>query len=554
MTVAAQAAGDHLDVVLVVVTLLGGLALFLHGLDRVTDSLKLLAGDRMRAVLERLTANRFAGAATGAAVTAVIQSSSVTTVLVVGFITSGLMTLGQSIGVILGADVGTTITAQIIAFDVGRYALAAVAAGFAWSFFSRGDDRRNQGLLVMGLGLVFFGMSVMSDAVSPLRTNDVFLDAMASMENPAAAIAAAAAFTAAVQSSSATIGIVIVLAGQGLVTLDAGIALVLGANVGTSATALIAAAGKPREAMRAAAVHALTKAAGVALWIGFIGGLGDLVSAIGGGTGRRIANAHTIFNVVNTALFIGFTPQLGRLAERLVPDRPEPAELAVKARYLDRELLKTPSLALDRARLELLRMADRARRMVAAILPAMLHGTRGQLLDIEAMDDEIDSLHGQIITYLGKVSQTRLSEASSEELSALLAAANDLEAIGDIVETNLVALGLARLQQGLVVSEVTTDKLTEFHRMVQEALELAMLALTQRNVEAAGAVVSMKTIVNDLERVTLDHEADRLVAPEPHRVATYRFEIDIVANLKRVFYFTKRIARLAVPPQHRAGL
>jgi phosphate:Na+ symporter len=551
---AAVQAGEQLDVVLVVVTLVGGLALFLYGLDRVTDSLKLLAGDRMRAVLERLTANRFAGAATGAVVTAVIQSSSVTTVLVVGFITSGLMTLGQSIGVILGADVGTTITAQIIAFEVGRYALAVVAAGFALSFFARRDDRHHQGLLVMGLGLVFFGMSVMSDAVAPLRSNEGFLDAMASMENPVLGIAAAAVFTAVVQSSSATIGIVIVLAGQGLVTLDAGIALVLGANVGTSATALIAAAGKPREAMRAAVVHTVTKLAGAALWIGFIGGLGDLVAAIGGGTGRRIANAHTIFNVVNTAVFIGFTPQLARLAERLVPDRPESEELAVKAKYLDRELLKTPSLALDRARLELLRMADRARRMVAAIMPAVLGGTRMRLLDIEAMDDEIDALHGQIVTYLGKVSQTRLNEASSEELNALLAAANDLEAIGDIVETNLVALGLARLEQGLIVSDVTAQKLTEFHGVVSEALELAMMALTQRNVEAAGAVVTMKHTVNDLEQVTLDHEADRLVAPEPRRVATYRFEIDVVANLKRIFYFTKRIARLAVPAEHRAGL
>ena len=356
----ATVADGDIDTVLLIITLTGGLAIFLLGLERLTESLRLIAGTRMRTVLRRLTANKFLGALTGAGVTAIIQSSSVTTVLVVGFISSGLMTLSQSIGVIMGANVGTTVTAQIIAFDLSRWALAIVATGFGVSFFSKKDDRRTWGVLVMGLGLVFFGMGLMADAMEPLRSYQPFIDFMARMENPILGIAAAAVFTALVQSSSATTGVVIVLAAQGLITLEAGIALILGANIGTSVTAQLAAMGKPREAQQAAMVHTLFNVIGVVIWIPFIGLLSTVVDSAGGGLARQIANAHTIFNVANLGLFIWFSDQLANLVQRLLPLRPE-EDRRVRARYLDRQLLRTPPLALDRARLELLRAADRVR-------------------------------------------------------------------------------------------------------------------------------------------------------------------------------------------------
>jgi len=202
-------ASSAIDVPLIIITMGGGLALFLFGLDQLSDSLKLIAGDRMRRLLSRLTTNRFAGLATGAGVTAVIQSSSVTTVLVVGFITSGVMSLSQSVGVIIGANVGTTVTAQIIAFKVTKYALALVAIGFGTSFFARKETRRLYGTMILGLCLVFFGMAVMSDAMDPLRSSQTFIDALARAENPLIGVLAAALFTAIVQSSSATTGVVI---------------------------------------------------------------------------------------------------------------------------------------------------------------------------------------------------------------------------------------------------------------------------------------------------------------------------------------------------------
>lgn len=542
-----------IDFLTLAIGLLGGLAIFLFGMDRMTESLKVVAGDRLRAVLERLTTNRFAGLATGAGITAVIQSSSVTTVLVVGFITSGLMTLEQSLGVIMGANIGTTITAQIVSFNVTKYALLLVAAGFGATVFAKRQHRVAQGTVIMGLGLIFFGMVIMGEAMEPLRTYEPFIDAMAAMERPMVGILTAAAFTALVQSSSATTGVVIVLASQGLITAEAGIALVLGANVGTSATALLAVIGKPREAARAAVAHTLFNVAGVLLWVLFIDGLSAFVGALGGGTAREIANAHTTFNLINAALFIGFTGQIARLVERLVPNRSAEAEAKIKTKYLDKSLISTPPLALDRARLELLRMADRVRTMLAGILPAILDGNRDDLVAIQTSDDEVDALHGYIIRYLGHIGQGEMSEASSKELVNLMEATNNLEAIGDLIETNLVSLGFGRIEEVLVVSPATRAVLEEYLGTVQEALDFAMVALTQKNESAARQVEAMKKEVESLERAASLHEAERLMVDEPNRVATYRLEVDILANLKRIFYFSGRIARLAIPVADRSS-
>ena len=545
-TAASEAASTDIDTLVLVTTLFGGLAIFLLGMDRMTESLRLVAGSRLRTVLAKLTSNRFTGLLTGAGVTAVIQSSSVTTVLVVGFISSGLMTLEQAISVIVGANVGTTITAQIIAFEVETLALAAVAIGFGVTFFSKRLDRQAQGNVVMGLGLVFFGMTLMGDVMSPLRSSETFIDLMARLENPFLGILVGAAFTALVQSSSATTGIVIVLAQQGLITLDTGIALVLGANVGTSITALLAALGKPRDAMRAAVAHTLFNVGGVLIWLPFLNLLSNTTADLGGGTAREIANAHTTFNVANALIFIWFVPQMAALVTRLVPDRGGEGP-TVKAKYLDPELLRTPALALDRARQELRRMGNRVSGMLDAVLPAILSGTRWTLLEIAQMDDEVDDLHAQIIEYLGEVSRRSLAEDLTSELLALMEATNDLEAIGDIIETNLVGLGLARVEQGLEVSEQTQSVLVEFHSAVSEALDEAVDAVAELDARAGKSVGKMKRDINALEEAAAAHQAERLIDDAPDRVANYRLEIDVVANLKRVFYFAKRMARTAAP-------
>ena len=537
--------------------LLGGLALFLYGLDLMADALKAVAGERMKDILASLTSNRFLGAVTGAVVTAIINSSSVTTVLLVGFISAGLMSLAQSIGVIMGANIGSTVTAQLIAFKVSEAALLFIACGFAMLFVSRIERIRHYGGILMGLGLIFLGMGIMSEAMTPLRSYQPFLDVMAHLENPLVGILVGTVFTALIQSSAATTGITIVLASQGLLNLPAGIALAFGANIGTCATALLAAIGKPREAVRAAVAHVVFNVAGVLLFVGFIDQLASLVEAISpthaelsgaarlsAEVPRQIANAHTLFNVLNTLLFIGFTGQIARVVEWLVPDRPLDEEaLVVQARYLDEELLATPSLALDRARLEVLRMGERVQEMMTRILPAILSGNKETLRDIERMDDDVDTLHGYILTYLGKISRLTLTEGQTNELMRLMEAVNDLENIGDTIETNLVVLGRARIDQGVSISQPTREVLTGLHSAVDKALQAAVHAVSQKNDLAARNVTSMKQEISRIADSAAAHEAQRLVAVEPKRIPAYTLEIDIIEKLKRIYYFAKRMAK-----------
>ena len=563
LQVAAQAVAQETTSDLAVGTLLiglfGGLALFLFGMEQMATSLKAVAGERMKSTLARLTDNRFMGVITGAGVTAVIQSSSVTTVLIVGFISAGLMSFTQSIGVILGADIGTTITAQIIAFKVTKYALALVAAGFAALSFAKTERFRLQGGLVMGLGLVFFGMAVMGEAMEPLRSYEPFLDLMGNMENPLLGIIVAATFTALVQSSSATIGIIIVMAGQGLVSLPAGIALLLGANIGTTVTAVIASIGRPREALRSAVAHVLFKVVGVIIWVFAIDQLASLstwlspgapgltgIDRVAAETPRQIANAHTIFNVINTLLFLPFTAQFARLIERIVPDRPLEEEAVIRAKYLTAALINTPTLALDRARLEILHMGNRVRDMYALSLPALIRGSHAELDEVEASDDAIDALHGQIIEYLGEISKTSLTNKETDELLRLMEATNDIENIGDILETNLVQLGRERIESNVLISAETEAVITEYHEVVGRALDAALQAVAQRSVEAGQSVIAMKKQINELGESAAIHQARRLVATEPNRLPAYKIEIDILANLKRIYYFTKRLARVVV--------
>lgn len=562
VTLAAEKESGEIAWMTMGMGLFGGLAIFLFGMDQMAESLKAVAGERMKLILAKLTTNRFMGAITGAFVTAVIQSSSVTTVLVVGFITAGLMSMAQSIGVIMGANIGTTITAQIVAFKVTKAALLMVAVGFSMMFFSKQEKIKQYGGMIMGLGLVFFGMVVMGDAMKPLRSYQPFLDLMASMDNPLIGILIAAAFTGLVQSSSATTGIVIVMASQGFISLHAGIALAFGANIGTCVTALLASIGKPREAVRAAVVHILFNILGVLVWIGLIGQLANVVTTISpvyeglSGTAklaaeapRQIANAHTIFNIANTLIFIWFTGPIARLVEYLVPDKPLDKKLIIAPKYLDEELIETPSLALERTRLEIGHMGERVQEMMDRMMSAILTGDRDSLLALAKLDDEVDILHGHIITYLSRISAKALTEDQTKQFVRLMDAVNDLENIGDIIETDLVALGEKRIEQGVTVSEQTQLLLKAFHHEVAGTVRQAISAVKDNDEKAAQEVIAMKGEISRLTEKAQLHQTERLIAKEPGRVEAYALEIDLIEKLKRIYYFAKRMAKDVVPEE-----
>ena len=536
--------------------LFGGLALFLFGMDVMTQALKSAAGDYMKDILGKLTRNRFVGVGMGAFVTAIIQSSSVTTVILVGFISAGLMSMSQSVAVIIGANIGTTITAQILAFKVTKIALPLVAGGFLLSATAKKENWRQTGMIILGLGLVFYGMSIMSTSLNPLRTYEPFVQFMISMQNPLLGAAVGALFTAVVQSSSATTGILIVMASQGLIGLESAIAIALGANIGTCVTAGLASIGKPREAVRAAVVHTLFNVTGVLIWLAFIPQLAEFaywVSPTASGltgtaqlaaeTPRQIANVHTFFNIINALLFIGFTTQIARLVEWMIPDRPIRLDQDMLPKYLDDDLLATPAIALEATRQEVKRLGKRVRKMVKNIMPAAITGTRAELEDIAEMDKVVDARHLAIIEFLGQVSLAKLSKRQSKELMQLAEIANELEHLGDRIATGMVTSAGKRIDEDVNVSPQTAEILTNYHSEVLATLDDALKAVASQDASLAKEARQRKKDVTQLSRDIAAHGLDRLTADEPNRLKTYAREMEVMEILKGVFTIARRIAQ-----------
>jgi phosphate:Na+ symporter len=380
---------------------------------------------------------------------------------------------------------------------------------------------------------------------------------MREIDKPGWAILAAALFTAVIQSSSATMGVIIALASQGLVSLETGIALMFGANIGTCATAILASIGRPREAVRVAVVHVLFKVVGVLLWIAFIAQLASAVRWIspahadleGAGrlaaeTPRQIANAHTLFNVANALFFIGFVGPLAGLMRLVVPEKREEALEGAGPKYLDDLLLRTPDLALDRVRLELERLGACAQRMVLAAPTAVLRGTEADLARLREMDDDVDALHRAIIGYLGRLSRRDLSGEQSREVGRYLATATYMENIGDVIETNIFELGHDRLRHDFVISPQTRDVVRGFFDKTSWAVDRSIEAFVNGDPDAAREVIDAKPQVTRLANDAEDHLARRLTAGEPDRLVAFRIETDLIEAIKRIYYFAKRIAKL----------
>jgi phosphate:Na+ symporter len=542
--------------------LFGGLALFLFGMDIMTKALKLTAGDHMKELLARFTRNRFVGAGMGAIITSIVQSSSVTTVLLVGFISAGVMSMSQSIPVIIGANIGTTVTAQILAFKVTKLALVLIALGFLLSVVAKKGYWRQYGLMLLGLGLIFYGMSVMSEGMEPLRSYEPFISFMLTLKNPLLAIIIGAVFTAVVQSSSATAGIMIAMAGQGLIGLEPAIALILGSNIGTCITAGLASIGKPREAVRTAVVHTLFNVAGALLWVAFIPQLAEIarwlspvhndlngLARLAAESPRQIANVHTVFNLANACIFIGFTTQMARLVEWMVPDKPIRVCDDFLPKYLDNSLLITPSIALEATNREIARMGAFTRNIVDESMLLALTGNTFEVRGIAAKDKVIDSLYYHIIEYLSLVSSSDLSSSQSKRLVNLIQTANGFERIGDIIATDLVVSSTKRIKENVVVSEQTVKVLMNFHREVVKALDSVLMAVSNGDTKLAENVKTMKHDVARMNKEITRYKIQRLTADAPNRIATYAREVEIVDIIDNIFRVVRRISRFQTNPK-----
>jgi phosphate:Na+ symporter len=519
---------------LMLIALFGGMALLLYGMQLVGEGLQLAAGGRMRQILGSITNNRFKGMMVGAFITAVIQSSSATTVMLVGFASSGLMDLTQTIGVILGADIGTTVTVQLIAFQIFDYALLLVGVGFLLIFASRRKIFRYAGQAILGFGFIFFAMKIMSDAMVPLRQSPIVKALLVSLgDQPLLGIIVAAIFSALVHSSAATIGLALTLSVQGLLPLAAAIPVIFGANIGTCATALASSIGTKPEAKRVAMAHTFFKVVGVLVYLPFIQPFVRLVELTATDVPRQVANAHTLFNVGITALFLPFSGVMARFISSLVSEDKEGGGL-FGPRYLDEHMLETPALALGQATREALRMADIVSEMFTKTV-VTFSGENLELIEfVQEKDDQVDTLDREIKHYLTKLSQQSLTDEQSKREIGILAFANNMENIGDIVDKNLMDLAKKKLSKAVHFSEPGLKEIVLLHKKVLQNLELAISAFASNDPALAQQVLEHKLEISQTERKFRQAHIQRLHEGYRESIDTSEIHLDVLTNLKRI--------------------
>ena len=544
--------------------LFGGLSLFLYGMAKMSDGLKKAAGNQMRNILATLTKNRVVALFVGAFVTMVIQSSSATTVMLVSFVQANLMTYVQSIGIILGANIGTTITAQLVAFKLTDYALLMIAVGFALTVFSKKESLRHIGEAILGFGILFFGMKIMSDSMYPLRSFQPFIDTMKGLENPFFGLMIGAAFTALIQSSSAFTGIVIVLAQQGLLTLEAGIPLILGANIGTCVTAGLASIGTIREAKRVAIAHVLFNIGGVMIFVWLIPPLAELVrslSSVSGLSGmeklaaetpRQIANAHTIFNISVGLIFLPFTGILAKQVYRLLPRIEETKGIKPALWHLDDSQIATPAIAVKLAQTEMLRMIKILSRMLDACFHPFINDepkrdevyAQLSLIDgIDMREEKIDFLEEHITNYLFQVSRGELNASQAEEAFALISMADNMESVGDIIHRNIVPLIYKKQALKEPFSTEGEKELVAFHMKVAKQMSRLSEAFSELDLEMAQKVLKKDVKYQNLEAKYKQAHLMRVQKEKTKSVETHEVHMELMDMLKQINVYIGNIAK-----------
>jgi phosphate:Na+ symporter len=572
----SSAQTDEISWGFMIIGLFGGLALFLYGMEKMSEGMKKAAGNKMRSILAALTNNRVIGFMVGAFVTMVIQSSSATTVMLVSFVQADLMSFAQSLGVILGADIGTTITAQLIAFKLTDYALLMIAVGFGLRMLGESDNLKSTGDILLGFGLLFFGMKLMGDAMKPLRTYPAFIDLMKGLENPILGLLIGAVFTALIQSSSAFTGIVIVLAQQGLLTLEAGIPLVFGANIGTCITAGLSSIGTSREAKRVAMAHVLFKVGGVLLFIFWIPTFASFIHSIaekfGSNTARQIANAHTIFNISLGLIFLPFTVIFARLLLKILPKEKTVKGVLPATWHLDEGLIETPEFAINLARSEISRMAKLLGRMLRAIIIPFMsdatlinrdvkHKEEANLFikeiptqdeifpeltlmeGIDMREEKIDFLDEKIVDFLIKVARQELSDDQAAEVYGMISITNDLESIGDIIHRNMLPLIDKKKGLNFDFSLEGKEELMIYHVKVCKQINRLKEAFLEHNIETAQKIMEKEGKYLNLESQYRLKHLHRLHQKRKESLETHEIHMELMDIFKQINVYTANIAK-----------
>lgn len=480
--------------------LLGGLGLFLYGMKLMSDGLEAAAGDKLRVYLEKLTTNRFAAVGVGAGVTAVIQSSSATTVMLIGFVNAGLMTIQQSVFVGMGANIGTTMTAQLVAFKITDWAPLILFAGVLMLLFGKKRQIKRIGQIIGGLGILFFGMNVMSEAVIPLREWEPFVDLLSSFSNPAVGILAGALVTCAIQSSSATMGIMQAFAMQGIVGLEQGMYVCLGANIGTCITALLASLGTSRTAKRTAVAFLIFNLIGVGIFSVLLNVLPIqqwVYSWTPNDPVRQLANFHTLFNVLTTCCLIGFPNVLVKLSGYIVRGKDKERE-EKSLKYLNRAMLSSPPVAVGQAIREVRRMAKIAYSNVNKAKIAFINKEEELINETFEGEEVVNYLSLEITNYLAKLGREELSDTDSRNVLSLIEIVTDVERISDHAE-NIAQIAETSINKKLEFSKEAISEIEIMSSTSINALKNAVEGLNTGDIDAANEVIRLEQEVDDYD-------------------------------------------------------
>ncbi|MBB6631793.1 Na/Pi cotransporter family protein [Clostridium algidicarnis] len=516
----------------IIIGLIGGLGLFLYGMKLMGDGLENAAGEGLKSILEKATSNKFMGVLVGAIVTAVVQSSSATTVMVVGFVNAGLMNLSQAVGVIMGANIGTTVTAQLVAFKLDTIAPIFVGIGVAIVMFSKSTKRREFGNIILGFGILFMGMGIMGDAMNPIAQSQQFKDLIIAIgDNWAIGIVAGLAMTAVVQSSSATTGILIALAGTGSIDMSIAIPVILGCNIGTCVTALLASIGTSKTARKAAIIHLCFNVIGTLIFIPLRGPLAQLVQYISPlNVQRQIANAHAVFNITNTIILLPLSNYLILIANRVIKGEDEIEKVGPK--FIDDRLLETPVIALGQVIKEVLRMANKAKENVEIAIKAFENDDEKLVEKVYKNEKIINILEQEITTYLVKLSKSEVSDKQKGIIASTFHVVNDIERIGDHAE-NIADLTSEKIIKKLEYTGEALEELKQMYDYTIHSLQLAIESYANNDPNKVEELLNVEQRIDTLEREFRSSHIRRLNEGTCTATAGAVY-LDIISNLERI--------------------
>ena len=519
----------------IAIGIMGGLGLFLYGMNLMGDGLQKSAGSKLKRIIELLTSNVIMGVLVGMVVTMVIQSSSATTVMVVGFVNAGIMSLTQAIGVIMGANIGTTITAQLVSLDVDFLAPVALGIGIVIYMFSNKPKHKNIAEILIGFGILFTGMDFMKEAVKPLAGYQGFTDMLLSFgHHPILGVLMGFAITAIVQSSSASMGMLIALASQGLIPITAALPILYGENIGTCVTSLISSIGASRNARRAAIMHLTFNVLGSMIFMFILSKpIVAIVTAIDPtDAARQIANAHTLFNILNVIVLLPFNKLIVKLALKLVPETKGEQDDDKVVKYIDDRMIETPSIALANIVKETLRMGEKSKESLNAAMDGIVDKSKEKIELSFKREKLINELQKSILNYLLKLSKASLNEDSRETVDALFNTVNDIERVSDHAE-NISELSSIVIEKDLSFSENAIEEMKNIYSKSQENFKKALKCLEENDKNMINIIYKLEDEVDALDKLYRKLHIERLNNGKCTIDSGVVF-LDLLTNLERV--------------------